>query len=382
LGDSLEYPPFNGGNYLKYCKLGVIALLLFGMVIALTGIVCADQPVPAVPESQTLGTVTIADVDGLAMETDAGTWSISSGGIPLSGTDPVIAGYPGWTPTLSYSNFLIGWGFFHTQYPQATLQDWQNWIIANPSAAPAGAAAQAQDLLNWAKNLGGLHDPPLYSGEVRYTTAYDASIVAQAGHSVITKTMNIDTRNKVIGQSNIKADTAVTFIATSDGGNIVGSENLMLDGVANPTNASDRMLCPFASTGGNVIPAYCNIIQAGSKYDLTVGSVTTAANDKFVGTDATIPVVLNYAINVKPYMASGIPEPATGSAMAYVKAHIMESRSFNTSQVSTGETTGPLTITGTPTKSEDLTYSETSSVNGYINSFNKVIAYQSGKSLL
>ena len=45
--------------------------------------------------------------------------------------------------------------------------------------------------------------------------------------------MAIDTRNKVIGQSNVKADTAVTFIATADGGNIVGSENIMLDGAGN-----------------------------------------------------------------------------------------------------------------------------------------------------
>ena len=113
----------------------------------------------------------------------------------------------------------------------------------------------------------------------QYTTAYDANTVAQAGTTTFVKTMAIDTRNKVIGQSNVKADTAVTFIATADGGNIVGSENIMLDGAGNATTAADKMLCPFASNAGNVIPAYCNIIQAGSKYDLTIGSVTTAAND-------------------------------------------------------------------------------------------------------
>jgi hypothetical protein len=138
----------------------------------------------------------------------------------------------------------------------------------------------------------------------------------------------------------------------------------MLDGAGMPTTAAEKMLCPFASAGGNVIPAYCNIIQVGSKYDLTIGSVTTNANERFVGTDATAPVVVNYAINVKPYTASGTNVPAIGSAMAYIKAHIQEGNNFNT------------------TKAEDLTYSETSSVNGYITSFNKVIAYQSGKSLL
>jgi hypothetical protein len=176
--------------------------------------------------------------------------------------------------------------------------------------------------------------------------------------------MNIDTRNKVISQSNLIAKTGLTFAATSDGGNVIGSENLMIDGAGMSTTASDRMLCPFSAYPVDIIPAYCNIVQVGSKYDLTIGSVTTDANERFVGTDATAPVVLNYAINVKPYTASGANVPAIGSAMAYIKAHIQEGNNFNT------------------TKAEDLTYSETSSANGYINSFSKVIAYQSGKSLL
>ena len=163
-------------------------------------------------------------------------------------------------------------------------------------------------------------------GEVRYTTAYDANIVAQAGHTVLTKSMNIDTRNKVIGQSNLNAKTGLTFAATADGGNVVGLENLMLDGAGNWTKASDRMLCPFSAYPVDIIPAYCNIVQAGSRYDLTIGEVTTNANDQFVGTDATNPVVLNYDINVKPYGTSQGQIPAIGSAMAYIKAHIQEAR--------------------------------------------------------
>ena len=100
----------------------------------------------------------------------------------------------------------------------------------------------------------------------------------------------------------------------------------MIDGAGNTTPASDRMLCPFSAYPVDVIPAYCNIVQAGSKYDLTVGSVTTNANDRFVGNDATNPVVLNYDINVKPYGTSQGLIPASGSAMAYIKAHIQEAR--------------------------------------------------------
>jgi hypothetical protein len=120
------------------------------------------------------------------------------------------------------------------------------------------------------------------------------------------------------------------------------------------------MLCPFASQPVDQIPAYCNIVLAGSKFDLTVGSVTTNANDRFVGSDTTNPVVLNYDINVKPYGTTQGQIPAMGSSMAYLKAHIQEAR-VNGSQ-----------------KAEDLVYNEQSSAQGTINAFTKVIAYSRG----
>ena len=67
-----------GVRDLKHIKFGVITLLLFGMVIVMIGIVCADQGVRAVPETQTLGTVTTAEVVGLTMETDAGAWTLTN----------------------------------------------------------------------------------------------------------------------------------------------------------------------------------------------------------------------------------------------------------------------------------------------------------------
>jgi hypothetical protein len=274
----------------KKMKTTSVIVIALAMLIALTGVVMADQNVPAVPETQTITTSTAIIADGLVTDSAGLAWTLSNQSITAI--------------------------------------------------------------------------PPLADSQIVYTTAYDASTVAQAGTTTFVKTMAIDTRNKVIGQSNVNADTAVTFIATADGGNIVGSENLLIDGAGNYTTAADRMLCPFAATAGNVIPQYCNIVQAGSKYDLTVGSVTTAADDRFVGTDATNPVVLNYAINVKPYGTTAGQIPAIGSAMAYVKAHIQEGR------------------TNTTVKDEDLTYSETSAVTGTISSFQKVIAYQSGKALL
>ena len=146
------------------------------MVIFMTGIVCADPGVFAVPETQTISTTTSGDVIGLVMETDAVTWTISNG-----------------------------------------TQIYKSW-------------AEMVD-----------------TDGVQYTTAYDASIVAQGGHAAFTKNTAVDTRNKVTSQSNIKTQTGLTFAATEDGGNVVGSENLMLDGVGDSTPAADKVLCPFAA---------------------------------------------------------------------------------------------------------------------------------------
>jgi hypothetical protein len=213
----------------------------------------------------------------------------------------------------------------------------------------------------------GIHDGALAENQVQYTTVYDANIVAQGGKISFIKQMTIDTRNKVPSQSNLKAQTGLTFAAIDNGGNVVGSENLMIDGAGDLTSARERMLCPFVSSDRSIIPAFCNIVQAGSKYDLTIGSVTTNADERFVGTNAADnPVVLNYAINIKPY---GTPQgqlPTTGSAMAYIKAHIQEARGWDENLPFEGMN-----------KSEDLAYSETSSAQGTITAFAKDIHYSS-----
>jgi hypothetical protein len=288
---------------LKHIQFGGVALLLLGMVIALTGIVFADPGVNATPETQSLSTVTAADVIGLAMESDAATWTLSS-------ADRIYT--------------------------------------------------------NWGRS----DDPADFNDSyaTQYTTAYDANIVAQGGHAVIVKTMNIDTRNKVTSQSNINAQTGLTFAATDNGGNVVGSENLMIDGVSDSIFAYDKVLCPFV-TEDSAIPYLCNIVQAGSKYDLTIGSVTTNANERFVGTDAKDPVVLNYAINVKQYGISQGQIPASGSTMAYLKTHVQEGRDYYYFDLPGG--------VWAPVKAEDLTYSESSSAQGTITTFNKEFGYSS-----
>jgi hypothetical protein len=254
---------------------------LFGIAITLTGIVCADQVVNATPETQTLTTVTTGDVVGLVMETGAGTWTLTDDPLTLyTYNNATPFGYPDTTFNLLQAQLQFVGGSI-TGIPDGAGNMYITQINVPKSLLnvmmPVGASTWQQFLNIFAGSFNGpvimgkgIHTGALDPGQVQYTTAYDANIVAQAGHTVLTKSMNIDTRNKVISQSNVNAKTGLTFIATADGGNVIGSENLMLDGAGDTTRASDRILCPFVPLKeGNVIPAYCNIVQVGSKYDLT-----------------------------------------------------------------------------------------------------------------
>ena len=345
-------------NTLKKTSVIIIALI---MLITLTGITTADQGVAATPSTAGITSQVSIDCEGTVMMSSSLGWTVSDSGIAARGGS---GSYDGW---------------------------------------------------------GSMLDP----GQTQYSTTYDSSTIAQNGHTTYMKTMAIGTGNKLLTQSNVKADTSVTFVATGDGGNILGSENIMIDGAGMPTSAGDRMLCPFGAAGGNVIPAYCNIAMAGSRYDLTIGSVVTSANNRFIGTDATAPVALNYAINVKPYTIIGSGTyPAMGSVSSYYKVSIKEGRTGYIGNVSALAAQGRLYTTGNGAlpymdnsngahvdgvyhpniqplnwndvglliasgnmsgvgigpKNEDLTYTETSTASGIINSYSAAYQYISGPS--
>ena len=67
------------------------------LLIVVTGVAFADQPVPAVPETQTITTGTTYIADGLIMETDALAWTLSNKSItaipPLATGQQVIHHY-------------------------------------------------------------------------------------------------------------------------------------------------------------------------------------------------------------------------------------------------------------------------------------------------
>ena len=205
---------------------------------------------------------------------------------------------------------------------------------------------------------------PLADSQVQYTTGYNSAYSGVSGQTTYVKSMAVSTGNQIADGSNVAANTNVQFIAI-DAGRATNSEDLLLDGVGNSTDTASAILCPFATSTSTVIPPYCNIIEAGSSFDSTLTSTVTSAGDRFVGTDSSYPVTLNYKVASEGItLSDGTSSPMIGSASAYVKAHIQEARNSST------------------TKSEDLTYAETSTASGLISSFGKTIAYQSGFNLI
>lgn len=354
-----------------------VILIGLAMLVALTGIAMAEQVVPAVPSHQGVSTSTVANVDGLVMESDSLAMTLTN--------NPTVV-HTLTTATGINTPIWVGNPFALTMFNQGVAQltaaggsiAWHigpfGGVVVDSLSVPD--SAMTTQVVNggpmtWGTIYAmlkaipgvvsvdvnqGIHGGMISPGQTQYSTAYNAEIVAQNGQTNLIKQSDLNTANTVAGQETFGPKTELAFIATAPAGNVVGSEDITLVGTGASTVTSQSMLCPFGPATSTVIPPYCNIVQAGSSYDLTVGSVTTDANERFIGNDATMPTTVNYQINVKPYGQI----PAYGSASAYVSAHTQEGR------------------TASNTISQDVVYHESSSVSGQINGFTKVIKYTSG----
>jgi hypothetical protein len=360
--------------------------------------------VPAVPQIQGLSTSTGMNIQGTAAETDSGAWTTTSDpsvmytvseisgsldyAIPGPSLPIELAQLKSAGGSLVYSGPHGQGEYLVTQFniPQSLLNQqiagvpgntftWQDLIdeLVDPS------------LYNFAGPVtsdGGIHTGVLDPGQVQYTTGYNDQYSGVSGQQTFAKSMALSTSNKIADQSNIKASTSIQYIAI-DTGRATRSEDLLLDGASQAQDSANLILCPFANANPGIIPAFCNIEQAGSAFDTTLTSTVTSADTRFVGTDATIPTVLNYNINAQGItLSDGTSSPMIGSVSAYLKVHVQEARNESTisgmlppDDISGGFFAFPDPVN--PVKSEDLTYSETSTASGLISHFSKSMSYSS-----
>jgi hypothetical protein len=225
-------------------------------------------------------------------------------------------------------------------------------IVTSTNIEALGSVTET-DAIVWQLAYQDLTIPPLGPGETIYAMSYTESTIADQGLVSYVKGQSLDTANMVAGTYNFNTGKVVEFVGLETG-RMLSDENMVLDGAGNGQTTSTRYICPFATAVTGSVPPFCNIIEVGSNADVTLASLTTAADERHVMASGDPGVAVDYSIKM-----TGFGDvPAMGSVDAYVNAHIQEAR--------------------VNAKAEDLSYSETSTAAGDITLFQKVIGYQSG----
>jgi hypothetical protein len=197
--------------------------------------------------------------------------------------------------------------------------------------------------------------PPLGPSSTYYQSVYtEDTHSAGIGYISFDKDLNVDTSAKTNGQYNIESVRQISYLGI-DAGSIYSSEYLMTSGSGTSQDAAGRMICPFGSE--STIGAFCNKVESGSTFTMSVANVATQANTRFITKSADSPVELNYNILVTDY-ASGLP--SKGSVEAYIKGTIKE-----------GSNSNPDTL------GEDSSFEDRTSIIGDISLFDKQMHYDS-----
>lgn len=197
--------------------------------------------------------------------------------------------------------------------------------------------------------------PPLGPASAVYTSVYtEDTHSAGIGYISYDKDLDVSTAGKINGQYNIESTRQITYLGI-DAGSIYSSEYLMTSGSGTSQPAADRMICPFGSEG--TIGAFCNTVETGSTFTMSVANVATEASNRFITKSGDAPVETNYHILVTDYV-SGLS--SKGSVEAYIKGTIKE-----------GSNTDPNSL------GEDSSFEDRTSIIGDISLFDKQMHYDS-----
>jgi hypothetical protein len=206
-------------------------------------------------------------------------------------------------------------------------------------------------------------------GAAVYSSTYSEETYSNGlGLIAYDKELDVETGGQLAGQSNIEAVKQLGFVGV-DGSRVYSDEMIFVDGVANPTLTNQTVLCVFAADEADWIAAYCNYAEAGSTIDMTTANVRTASNDRFIMPSGDYTVELNHDLQVSE-LVTGLP--STGTATAYMDVLIQEGRP-NIYWIIPGELYDVSDV-----MMERIEFSESTSVDGDISLFEKLMHYDSG----
>jgi hypothetical protein len=236
-------------------------------------------------------------------------------------------------------------------------------------------------IANYADEFSGPVPHPIldHINAAEYTASYREETLADQGLVTYTKGMTTETSGAATtGMYNVQTSKVVEFLG-SDTGRMTSVEESVLDGAGTEFENQKTMICPFAAptlVGRFTLnPVFCNIVQEGSALDLTRGSLATDTGQRYImerspgegGPDLPVSdpgVEADYGITL-----TGLGDlPAVGSAQASIGVHVQEGRNYIDFHDQ---------VPFLNQKSEDLAYTETSTANGEITLFRKVMNYNS-----
>jgi len=233
-------------------------------------------------------------------------------------------------------------------------------------------------------NSWNLYDWGVSLPERQATFSYTESVLADNGYSEFNEMQSMSTANVVANQDNFKSTEQFDYVAFSDAmGRATTSESILLDLVSQGSLAAERMLCPFATGDNGIIPPYCNVYEMGSSFTGSQVSEITQADTNFIARSADVPTQVGYSVGLS----------GTGSAAAWINAHVMEGRTggaffvydpfgyqfdFWNYDTNTGDTPWTDPNGFGFMQGVDLVYKEKTTASGVIEAFSKSMILQDG----
>lgn len=228
-------------------------------------------------------------------------------------------------------------------------------LIVGVSASADGGLRSRTDAVFTQGNDDLRNNPPLNSsGEGQASIVYQEHTMATSGSIEYNKDVVLDTGNQISPQNNLEVMRDIDYSASSDGtpqGNMLSTESVTFTEAStsfDPSATDPSACCMWGVQDPNsILPATNDRVTAGSEVSLSEGEVTSTSSARTVARSIEEPVELTYSVDVG---ASGQTNATTaqGSATAYVDAQTMEGQDGGTAQ------------------SADVSYDQTTSVNGMI----------------
>ncbi|OPY42577.1 MAG: hypothetical protein A4E41_00184 [Methanoregulaceae archaeon PtaU1.Bin066] len=221
-----------------------------------------------------------------------------------------------------------------------------------------------------------VEDEFTWAPERQAVFSYTESILADNGYAEFNEMQSMDTGNKVANQDNFKSTEQYDYVAFSDAmGRTTNSESMLLDLASQGSNAANRFICPFATGDAGFIPAYCNVYEMGSSFTGSQVSMITQGDTNFIAKSADVPTQIAYSVGLS----------GTGSAAAWINAHVMEGRTAGVFEDATDDDGDLLDYRfvnydfprgGDFMQGVDLVYKEKTTASGVIESFSKSMSVQ------